>query len=239
MRYSIEIMDLIENGELQKASDQVEHMGVRFGSDPPEPFMSDLLRRHLRVLQERRAELTTIDTASVPPIPVAVSVDPPPADVPLLYGTPVDGDPATPTEVPSGPSREPKSGERRGDRSAVVGPAVVESPVLTEAVDDGENRLVVDTVGAILSFRRGRKALNAGERSKAYECFEEALQLDPNHGESLTELIRCHKEDGLDSYGRGHVSAAIKSWTRAIQLAPDDSETLRFLKRAKAVQDNL
>lgn len=68
-------------------------------------------------------------------------------------------------------------------------------------------------------IQKGEDAFAAGNTTEAIECFENALQLDPLHA-------KTHSNLGVIHWHNGEVEKALRSLTRALELDPDDQDVI-------------
>ena len=95
-----------------------------------------------------------------------------------------------------------------------------------------------DEPGARKAFLEARVLLEKGKLEDACDRLEDAVALDPGNEEHRAALVAAYKQLGLELYGKGDSRRASVYWTRALEIRPDDEETLRFLRRASRVNEN-
>jgi tetratricopeptide (TPR) repeat protein len=126
--------------------------------------------------------------------------------------------------------------------------------ILVQHRDSQDESAVVRTY-----YRLGMVRLNLGERKKALNMFEKALEIDPHHAETLNAVIEIHSEQGdwdavvhakrgllhgadedgkirlLDEIGTiyhqqlGNAQKAIGAYVDALEIRPDDHQLLQKL----------
>lgn len=72
---------------------------------------------------------------------------------------------------------------------------------------------------------------------EAYQVLEDVHRWDPENSEVAHELAATVKDLGIALYAEGSVVEAVECWERALQLVPDDPQALKFIRRAKRIQD--
>jgi len=77
----------------------------------------------------------------------------------------------------------------------------------------------VDPSNAMVLVNAGTVYLMAGERVRARQAFEAALDIDQ-------EVARAHNSLGVIAAEEGHVDEAVERWKRAVALDPQDYQTL-------------
>ena len=70
---------------------------------------------------------------------------------------------------------------------------------------------------ALEYFRQGNDFSRAGEFDNAAEQYEQALEIDPQYVDAMTNL-------GVAYYNLGQLDKAIEQYNRAIEIAPDDAD---------------
>lgn len=86
-------------------------------------------------------------------------------------------------------------------------------------------------------FSLARQTLGAMEviDSKAPEVIQRKTQLDRQRTIALDKAI----QDGKQFYTKGEFGGAIRAWTEALQLDPDNKELKENIQRAKTFRENL
>jgi choline-sulfatase len=77
----------------------------------------------------------------------------------------------------------------------------------------------VDPSNAMVLVNAGTVYLMAGDRVRARQAFEAALDIDQ-------EVARAHNSLGVIAAEEGHVDEAVERWKRAVALDPQDYQTL-------------
>jgi Tfp pilus assembly protein PilF len=77
----------------------------------------------------------------------------------------------------------------------------------------------LDPSNAMVLVNAGTVYLMAGDRVRARQAFEAALDIDQ-------EVARAHNSLGVIAAEEGHVDEAVERWKRAVALDPQDYQTL-------------
>jgi arylsulfatase A-like enzyme/Tfp pilus assembly protein PilF len=77
----------------------------------------------------------------------------------------------------------------------------------------------LDPANSMILVNAGTVYLMAGDRVRARQAFEAALDIDP-------EVARAHNSLGVIAADEGHLDEAVERWRRAVALDPRDYQTL-------------
>ena len=78
-----------------------------------------------------------------------------------------------------------------------------------------------DEVMVFSCFRKGTSLSMLRRHDKAIECYDQAINLDPNHKEA-------YKEKGLSLYHLGKNEAAVSCYDKVLSLNPNDREAFQM-----------
>ena len=87
------------------------------------------------------------------------------------------------------------------------------------ALADSDNAILVDPNDCLLHFQKGTILLELESYAKASESFDSAINLNPNHVESLMF-------GGVAKRRFGDILDACKYWKRASELGSEDASDL-------------
>jgi tetratricopeptide (TPR) repeat protein len=97
-----------------------------------------------------------------------------------------------------------------------------------------EPEIPVITPEAVRAYEQGKGALAGGAISQAIYILSAVVREFPSYGAARAELVQAYLLQGLDSYSNGELSAALKSWRRALAFDPGNAKIQRYVKRAES-----
>ena len=96
-----------------------------------------------------------------------------------------------------------------------------------EAYEDYEAALAIDSNFASAHISKGNLAALQGRRSEAITDYDQALTV----AEDEEQLYLVYYNRGIEYFHTGEYEQALRDWLKAIELKPDDSDTLNNLGR--------
>jgi tetratricopeptide (TPR) repeat protein len=74
----------------------------------------------------------------------------------------------------------------------------------------------------------------AGDLTAAMQAWEEVARRAPHFAEVDQYLLRVYRVVGLESYTEGRLQNAIETWSKALQLEPENTQVRRYMDQANA-----
>jgi tetratricopeptide (TPR) repeat protein len=87
---------------------------------------------------------------------------------------------------------------------------------------------------AVTKYREGAALLARGSVGSAVTTLSGVVSQYPTYGAARAKLVEALLFQGLDSYSRGSISAALQSWNRVLALDPGNEKAKRYIKKAES-----
>lgn len=87
---------------------------------------------------------------------------------------------------------------------------------------------------AVTKYREGAALLARGSIGASITTLSGVVSEYPTYGAARSKLVEALLYQGLDSYSRGSISAALQSWNRVLSLDPGNEKAKRYIKKAES-----
>jgi tetratricopeptide (TPR) repeat protein len=92
---------------------------------------------------------------------------------------------------------------------------------------------------AVERYRAGSAALARGAVGDSIHTLEQLILDYPTYGDARSKLVDAYTYQGLDFYSKGSLSAALRSWRRALSYDPGNAKVQRYIKKAETEIDQI
>ena len=92
---------------------------------------------------------------------------------------------------------------------------------------------------AVERYRAGSAAHARGAVGDSIHTLEQLLLDYPTYGDARAKLVDAYTYQGLDFYSKGSLSAALRSWRRALSYDPGNVKIQRYIKKAETEIDQI
>lgn len=88
-------------------------------------------------------------------------------------------------------------------------------------------------------YREASALFNRGGVAEAARELGDIVRQYPDYAAARAKLVEAYLYQGLDFYSKGSLSAAIRTWRRALEFEPDNEKLQRYIKKAETEIDQI
>jgi tetratricopeptide (TPR) repeat protein len=100
----------------------------------------------------------------------------------------------------------------------------------------GPEEIPADVVS---SYRSASEAFGRGDLAEAVRTLSDIVSRYPDYGDARDKLVEAYLYQGLDFFSKGSLSAAIRVWSRGLELDPGNEKLQRYIKKAEFEIDQI
>jgi len=91
----------------------------------------------------------------------------------------------------------------------------------------------------VRGYRSASEAFGRGDLVEAVRALADIVERYPDYADARDKLVEAYLYQGLDFYSKGSLSAAIRVWTRGLELSPGNEKLQRYIKKAEFEIDQI